>query len=342
MAYSGWPNSLEFAGIPGSTHAPWTSGSYTSSHPVYEAEGANNFVIHTPSYMLPNPDHGTRSGMTYGYSTSRSNPGPFWLDYYNTDNSSQQVTQISPIYPLTPVESHKSYSVYGGLAGQHPLSNERTGRSDAPSIATGLPPATGPGRDTPPLSAVSHRSSHTWNTDISSHISNVSSRTSCGSNQDLPTAQLLTTCEDQAAIYPYPAEFSSPHVNISASALPIATALSEQEHMSGALTPTTTAELAFLDTSALSVRGRRSRDSLRTASPANTLYGYPSTTNRISRRSHGLYPGKLLTSGFPTTWRPSPAASRNNSLVAHSTGDGADYVDERESPQSAVDDTATF
>lgn len=317
---------------------PWPSSTYAALQPIYEADNAHNFAIQPQSYMLPNPDHSNRSGLTYGYAISRSPQAPYWLDCYNGDNTSQQINQVSPVYPPTPAESHKSYPMFGGLAGQHPLSNERCGRSSTPSVVTALPSATAPGRDTPPLSAVSHRSSHTWNTDISSHVGNVSSRTSCGSSQDIPPAQLLTTCEDQATIYPYPAESTSPHVTIPASALPIATAVPEHEQAS--MIPTTAAELAFSDTGTLSIRGRTSRDSLRTASPVSTLYGHPNSTTRMSRRSHGLYPAKMLTNGYTTTWHPSPTSSRKNSLLVHSHDEGTDFVETHE--HSPINDPANY
>ena len=331
-----WSNGLEYAGMPSTTTTmSWPNNSYASSYSLYDSDNTNPYGAQPPSYMQPDPDHGARSSMNYLTSVSRTPQNSLWLDQIHSASVPQQNNQVSPVYPLTPAESTKSYSLLGGHAGQHPLSHER-GRLGTPSLSTALPSIPSNGRDTPPLSAVSHRSSHTWNTDTASHVSNASSRTSCGGSQDLSIGQAaLTTCEDQSAIYPYPADSTSPQMNVSASALPIAAEGVEHAQMqqSGSA-------LSMADTTRMNLHTRASRDSLRTASPISTLYGYGTTSTRSTRRSHGMLPSRLMTSGF-SRW-PSPnSSSRNDSITSQAQID-ADHFEEHGGSTSSLNLTSSF
>lgn len=312
-SYATWPSSLDYSGITAPSSASWAHGSYSTTYPMYETDSTSPYATQQPpSYTLPDPDHGARQSMSYVSSLPRPQHNSLWLDQMNSASVPQQA---SPVYPLTPAESTKSYAMLGAQPGQHTLSNERTLPQPTLSGVASLPSN---GHDTPPLSAVSHRSSHTWNTDSASHISNASSRTSCGGSQDLSTAaQALTTCEDQAAIYPYPADSTSPVIDVPAAALPVAAdenQLQQVPHASHTVT----------DTGALALHNRTSRDSLRTSSPTHGLYGYSNT--RSSRRPHGMLTTRLLTSGFPSNWDPSPTSSRNNSLGSQQTANAIDQL----------------
>lgn len=314
-AYSTWPNSLDYSSLSTAPASiPWSHGSYSSTYPMYENENTNAYAAQPPSYMLPDPDHGARHNVSYMSSMSRPQHNSLWLEQMNSASVPQQV---SPVYPLTPAESTKSYTMLGAQPGQHTLSSERT--LPQPTLS-GLASLPSNGHETPPLSAVSHRSSHTWNTDTASHISNASSRTSCGGSQDLSAAvQGLTTCEDQAAIYPYPADTTSPIIDIPAAALPM-TSDDDQQQQLQRVTPTVS------DTGTLLLHNRTSRECLRTSSPANGLYGYPNT--RSSRTPHSMMTTRLLTSGLPSSWNASPTSSRNNSLASHQVSNEVDHTNQ--------------
>lgn len=302
--YSTWPNSLDYSSLSTApASVPWSNGSYSSTYPMYENESTNAYATKPPSYMLPDPDHGVRHNMSYMSSMSRPQQNSLWLEQMNSASVPQQV---SPVYPLTPAESTKSYLVLKTQPGQHALSNERTLPQPTLSGVASLPSN---GHETPPLSAVSHRSSHTWNTDTASHISNASSRTSCGGSQDLSAAvQGLTTCEDQAAIYPYPADTTSPIIDIPAAALPT-TSDDDQQQQLQRVTSTVS------ETGALLLHNCASRERLGNSSPTNGLYGY--TNTRSSRVTNSMMTTRLLTSDFPNGWNASPTSNRNNSLTSH-------------------------
>jgi len=298
--YSTWPSTVDYSGMTAPSTTPWSQSSYHSTYPMYENESTNAYASHPPSYMLPDPDHGARHSISYMSSLSRPQQNSLWLDQMNSASVPQQA---SPVYPLTPAESTKSYAILGVQSAQHTLSSERTLPQPTLSGIASLPSN---GHETPPLSAVSHRSSHTWNTDTASHVSNVSSRTSCGDSHDLSTAtQGLTTCEDQATIYPYPADSTSPVIDLSAAVFSVATDDTQHQQL-----PQITSTVS--DTGALELQHRTSQDSLRAMSPVEGLYGYSNTIS--THRPHNILNTRLLTSGYPSTWNTSPTSSRNNSL----------------------------
>lgn len=303
--YQGWSNSIDYAGMTNSTPTtiPWNHSNYAPTFGLYDSDGHGSYATQPPSYMQPDPHAELRSSIHNGYvgPMMRSQQQSLWLGNLDTQTLPQQNSQI---YPLTPAESTKGYNMLGGHIGQHPLSNERAfslGRLSTPGMTTTLPSIPSHGRDTPPLSAVSHRSSHTWNTDTASHVSAASSRTSCGGSQDLSNGQ-TATCDDQAAVYPYPTETTSPHVTIPASALPIATDAIDHEQQQLQTQSNTNMGLPQVDESNLILHGRVSRDSLRTASPVSTLYSYNTTRSRSSRRSHAMHSQRLLSSNYASSW----------------------------------------
>lgn len=281
---------------------PWGHSTYAPTFGLCDNGNTGSYSQQTPSYMQPDPNADLRSNINNSYMTSMERPqqNSLWLSHLDTQPL-QQHSQISQIYPLTPAESTKSYHMFGGHIVSHPISNERAlsiGRLHTPAVTTALPLIPSHGRDTPPLSAVSHRSSHTWNTDTASHISTASSRTSCGGSQDLSNGQ-LATCEDQTAVYPFSADSTSPHVNIPASALPIATDAVDHEPQ-----PAQAQDfgLPSTDGNGLLLRSRHSRESLRTASPISTIYGYVASGSRSSRRSHTLHSTGLLSGVYDNSW----------------------------------------
>lgn len=280
---------------------------------MYEAEHTSPYSTHPPSYMLPDPAHGGRPEIAYLASLSRSPHNSVWLDTSNGASIAHQHAQNgSPVYPLTPAESTKSYSMLS-QPGQVGLGFERT--LPMPSQAMVHHTLPSQGRETPPLSAASHRSSHTWNTDSASNISAASSRTSCGGSQDLTAAaQALTTCEDQGVIYSYQTDDASPQLDGQISSLPVT--CEEVDKQSGyqqpsQITPTQETELE-------QIHARASRENLRTSSPG--IYGYPSRVP--SRRTHHMYPPPLVTSfqnsTLPAHWNGSlsTTSSRHNSLTS--------------------------
>lgn len=318
---------------------PWNPSNHASAYSLYESDNGASFVTQPPSYMLPDHEHATRSNVSYMSAMPRTSQSSMWLDQLHSASVSQQNTQMSPVYPLTPADSTKSYSMFGTHVGQHQLSNERIlslGRAHTPIVATALPPIPSQERDTPPLSAVSHRSSHTWNTDTASHISNASSRTSCGGSQDLSVGQ-LTTCEEQTAIYPYSDGPTSQHVSIPASALPIATDSNDDEQPRLRSISSLNTELSSTEPPGLALHTRASRDSLRTTSPVSTLYGYSSGSSRASRRSHTMLPSRLMTSGFATSWNvPQTSGSRNSSLVGQQAAEPDQFSEHQGSTSSLI------
>ena len=84
------------------------------------------------------------------------------------------------MYPLASNNSPTSFAIH---STQPIISSERT--LPNPSSSTrGLPLGMAPPREIMPSSAVSHRSSNSWQTDALSSSSAVSSRTSCSASQD--------------------------------------------------------------------------------------------------------------------------------------------------------------
>lgn len=319
LSYCGWPESIDYPtmGTPNTT-IPWSSGHYAPTYSVYDGENNSPYDSHPPSYMLPDPENSARSSVSCMSSTSRPMQSSVWLDQGHADVVSHPNSHISAIYPLTPVESTKSYSIFRGQAGQHPLSHERSilsGSLPTPTLTTTLPTIPSQNRDTPPLSAVSHRSSHTWNTDSSSHISNASSQTSCAGSQDL-SVNILTTCEDQTVVYPYPAETASPQVHVLASALPIATDDhdKEQEQERQTSTPTTSVSQTSTD-DVLNLHSCEVRERMPKASPTSLLYGY-GNLNRSSRQPSTALPTRLANSCYTAGWTPLSGSSGNDSLAS--------------------------
>ena len=321
--YSTWPNSLEYSGISAPASISWPHSSYSSTYPLFENDSTSAYAAQPPSYMLPDPVHSARHNLAYIGSISRPQQDPSWLDQMNSASVPQQG---SPVYPLTPAESIKSYTMLGVQPGQHALSNERILPQPALSGVASLPSN---GHETPPLSAVSHRSSHTWSTGTASHVSNASSKTSYGGSQDMSAAsRSLTTCEDQAAIYPYPAESASPIIEVPAATLPVATDDSQQQQI---LQGTS----ALSDMGNLLLHNRTSRESLRTSSPTTGLYGYPST--RSLRPPHSTITTRLLPSNLLNDWNTSPTSSRNHSLGSHQANHEVDHTNHFSDQRGSAD-----
>lgn len=346
VSYAGWPHSEDYSGVSTSTAGntvPWGHSNYVSAYSVYGGDNTSSYASPPPSYMLPDPETSARPTLSYLCPVSRPQQNSLWLETNQSGSGPHLSSLLSSNYPLTPIESAKSYSTFGIDPGQHQLSHERgitTGSHDAPTLATSLTSIPLPNRDTPPLSAVSHHSSQTWNTDTGSHVSNASSRTSCGENHDSsPTT--LTECEDQATIYPFPAGSSNGHLNVSASLLPIA---SEENVPEQDREPrVSTSAPCLIDTSVgdvLNLRSQLSRDNLRIASPISTLYGYGST-NRSARRSHGLLPTRLLTGACSSPWNKSPICHRNSSLASPQPSE-SDQFQQHQNPASTLDGTTTY
>lgn len=250
--------------------------------------------------------------MSYLASLSRSPHSSVWLDSPNNALSHHHAQNGSPVYPLTPAESTKSYSILS-QPGHISLSYERTLPTPSQAIMHQTLPSQG--RETPPLSAVSHRSSHTWNTDSGSNVSAASSRTSCGGSQDLTAvAQALTTCEDQAVMYSYQTYEANPQLDSTISSLPVTCEEVDNQSACQQASQTTQAEEAELS----QLQARTSRENLRTSSPHT--YSYP--TRLPSRRSHNMFPPRLMTSfsggSLPVVWNVSPSttSSRHNSQAS--------------------------
>lgn len=314
-SYNTWQNGMEYGGFPTATSAAvsWSTNNYTPTYQMYEAEHTSPYSTHPPSYILPDPAHGGRPEMSYLASLSRSPHSSVWLDSPNSASISHHHAQNgSPIYPLTPAESTKSYSILS-QPGHVSLSYERA--LPTPSQAMIHQTLPSQGRETPPLSAVSHRSSHTWNTDSGSNVSAASSRTSCGGSQDLTAvSQALTTCEDQAVIYSYQTDEANPQLDGAISSIPVTCEEVDNQSafpQTSRVTPTQETDLAQL-------QARASCENLRTSSPS--IYGYP--TRLSSRRSHNMYPPRLMTSfsggSLPVIWNVSPSttSSRHDSLAS--------------------------
>lgn len=338
LVYPGWPENIDYPTTETTTTAiPWSSGQCTPTYSVYDGENDNSYASQPPSYMLPDPENGARSSVGYINSTSRPAQSSIWLDQSHTSFVPHQNSQISSIYPLTPIDGPRSYSVFRSQAGQHPLSHERSilsGSFPTPTLTTTLPSIPSQNRDTPPLSAVSHRSSHTWNTDTSSHISNASSQTSCAGSQDLST-NVLTTCEDQAVVYPYPAETASPQLHVSASALPIATNDHEQEHEREVQTSISAPSISHTSTDdVLALHSCEIRERMRTGSPTRLLYGY-SNLNRSARQSHTALPTRLVNNCYTAGWTPLPEPSRSNSLISQHDSD-SDHIQQNPNVTSTL------
>lgn len=278
--------------------------------------------------------------MSYLASLPRAHHHHLWLDSMHAGSFPHQHSQVvSPVYPLTPAESIKSHSVFKQPAIIN-IGSERT--LPTATLAT-LQQASAPhGRETPPLSAASHRSSHTWPTDSTSNVSAVSSRTSCGGSQDLTAmANPYSACEDQAAVCPYEADDTNPLLNVAISSMPV-TAEDNPHTSELQQAPQATSnhgrELA-------SLRARVSRDSLGSSSPS--IYGQ--SIRSSTRRSHAMYPPRLMTSfhgsSYAATWNPSPSSppSRHDSAVNQAaihplSGSSDEYSDDQSQvPESLLD-----
>ena len=327
VSHTAWSYPTEYGHTTCATTVPWSQAQYASAYPMYQTENSHLYAGQSPSYMLPNPDSGRRVNLSYMYPVSQSQSNSLWMETLANEQNMQQNAQISPAYPLTPAESTKSYPLMSSAQiEQMSMNHGRNSRSGTPMPTAAIPLMPNNGNDTPPMSAVSHRSSHTWDSESGSYPSNNSSRTSCGSSQDLSGEQILSTCDDQTAVYPYSVDAATSHVTIPASALPIATDTNEADQNQSSVLPVMNTRSSYLDSSRKTLRGRTSRDSVRTASPVSTIYGYPhgvgssSSNSKSLRTSSSLYqhhhPPRLLTSGFTNTWVSPPASATADPLSA--------------------------
>lgn len=331
--YDTWQSGIEYSGLPTATSAAmtWNPNNYTAAYQIYDAEQASPYSAQHPSYMLPDPVHGARSEMNHFVHVSRAHHPHMWLDSMNSASIPQHHAQvISPVYPLTPAESIKSHSHLNQPTNVNP-SFERT--LPTPNLGPVQQTLPSQGRETPPLSAASHRSSHTWTTDSGSNISAASSRTSfCGGTYDLTAvAHPHTTREDQGVTYPYEASEANTLLDDSLTSLPVTpgpggnqTEVQRMPHTS----PSHSRE-------ALSLRARVSLDSLKASSPGL----YRRSIRSLSRRAHAAHPPKLMTSfsglSLPPTWIPSPSTASShhdptaNQTATHSqSGSSDEYNDD--------------
>lgn len=299
---------------------------------MYDADHTSPYSAQPPSYMLPDPAHGARPEINYLASLPRAHHHPLWLDSMNGGSIPHHHNQmISPVYPPTPAKSIKSHSLLNQPA-MISMSCERI--LPTPSLAAVQQALPSHGRETPPLSAASHRTSHTWPTDSTSNLSAVSSRTSCGGSQDLTAmANPYGGCEDQAAVYPYESDDTNTLLGGTMSSMPV-TAENNTYHSELQQIPqissTNGRELA-------SLRARVSRDSLRT--PSSNVYGQ--SIRSSTRRSHAMYPPRLLTTfhstSYPPTWDRSlsTSPSQHDSAVSQAathplSGSSNGYSNEEE------------
>lgn len=281
---------------------------------MYETDQAVPHSTQPPSYMLPEPCHGARSGVPFTESISRQQNGPVWLDPMNSASVPQQNTQIiSSIYPLTPGESTKTYSLLGQPTHPNPSYERALPTPTILPVAHHTLPSQG--RETPPLSAASHRSSHTWTTESISNGSVVSSRTSCGGPQDpITVGPAMATYDDQNVSYSCAVGSLSPQLSVPVSSLP---AKSEDTETEAEIEATLQTNDRF-ETRTAQLNGKSADENVRTSSPS--LYSCHARTS--GRRSHGLFPARLMTtfggSPLPVTWNPSPSTtpSRHNSVAS--------------------------
>lgn len=332
-SFESWPTSIEYNDLSTAASASmnWNPTAYTASYPMYDTEHTSPYAAQPPSYMLPDPGHGVRSEVSYVGNFPRTHPHQLWLDSIdNVPIQHQHAQLISPIYPITPAESIKSQS----LLTQPAMMNIDCERAlPTPSLTTLQPILPSQGRETPPLSAASHRSSHTWTTDSVSNISAVSSRTSCGGSQDLPAMMHpYTACEDQPTTYPYQVDGSRPLLDNAVASLPI----TEDKESHPSKFQQVSQHPDSHNRELASLRARVSRDSLKSSSPS--VYGQPIRSS--TRRSHAMYPPRLMTSfhdgSCPSIWMPSPstASPRHDSATSQAavhplSGSSDEYSDDQ-------------
>lgn len=307
--YSTWQNGVDYPGISSNAvNVPWARHNYVSPYSVYENGSTNPYATQPPSYMLPDPDHGASAAVNNAGSFPRTQQSSLWLDQTTSASLPQQGNQfVSSLYPLTPTERTKSCSL---ILQPAPINTERTLFTPPPHTA--LPSIPQSAHDTPPLSAASHRSSHTWNTDITSNVSNASSRTSYSDGQDFSAVDQLTACEDRSLIYPYSTGTASPQIDVPAAALPIAAEPSESHSLQTAANLLqSTLSTNYPDAGITALRNRASQESLRTSSPS--LYGY---TKRMPNSCYGMLPNKAMSNSTSHSWHAYPtAATTQNDLL---------------------------
>lgn len=309
MSYPGWHNEVDYSGLSASTRGvPWNSHNYITPFAMYDTEDSGSYAAQPPSYMLPDPDHSFNQGIYSASSLPRAQQGGSWpvqISSTSTTNASGRYARSN--YTMASGPMAKSYTLIP-LSTSFSTDRHLPGTSIHSTISA-IPTSID---DRSPISAASHRSSHTWNTETTTSTGNLSSQTSCGDIHDISGTHRDGTSADQVVPYPYITHRDSPQISASTADLSTTREVADSQpllNLSDALrsAPGT----AYTDAELADFQNAQSRENFRTTSPS--LYGYASRNRNLY---YDVMPKRTMGDNASYHWHNTPTSTSMQSDVS--------------------------